>query len=70
MHEINDLEYCVCNVMEDAVSKRGIRLKITAYEARSKYSYSKMKNTLPNLGLMSKSAVQHRPLYDRFLTIR
>ena len=29
-----------------------------------------MKNTLTSLELMSKSSVQHRPLYDRFLTLR
>ena len=29
-----------------------------------------MKNTLISLELMSNSAVQHRPLYDRFLTLR
>lgn len=63
-------KYFVPITLAELVSKRGIRLKITAYEARSKYSYSKMKNTLPSLGLMSKSAVQHRPLYDRFLTLR
>ena len=29
-----------------------------------------MKNTLTSLELMSKSSVQHRPLYGRFLTLR
>jgi hypothetical protein len=67
---INLTKYFVPVTLAESVSKRGIRLKITAYEARSKYSYSKMKNTLTSLELMSKSAVQHRPLYDRFLTLR
>jgi hypothetical protein len=67
---INLTKYFVPVTLAESVSKRGIRLKITAYEARSKYSYSKMKNTLTSLELMPKSAVQHRPLYDRFLTLR
>ena len=67
---INLTKYFVPITLAESVSKRGIRLKINAYEAKSKYSYSKMKNTLTSLELMPKSAVQHRPLYDRFLTLR
>jgi hypothetical protein len=67
---INLTKYFVPITLAESVSKKGIRLKITAYEARSKYSYSKMKNILTSLELMPKSTVQHRPLYDRFLTLR
>jgi hypothetical protein len=67
---INLTKYFVPITLAESVSKRGIRLKINAYEAKSKYSYSKMKNALTSLELMPKSAVQHRPLYDRFLTLR
>src|SRR5919109_3328817 len=67
---INLTKYFVPITLAESVSKKGIMLKITAYEARSKYSYSKMKNTLTSLELMPKSTVQHRPLYDRFLTLR
>jgi hypothetical protein len=67
---INLTKYFVPITLAESVSKKGIRLKITAYEARSKYSYSKMKNTLTSLELMPKSTIQHRPLYDRFLTLR
>ena len=66
---INLTKYFVPLSLAESVSKKGIRLKITAYEARSKYSYARMKNTLTNLGLMPKSTVEHRPLYDRFLTL-
>ena len=62
-------KYFVPLSLAESVSKKGIRLKITAYEARSKYSYARMKNTLTNLGLMPKTTVEHRPLYDRFLTL-
>lgn len=67
---INLTKYFVPITLAESVSKRGIRLKINAYEAKSKYSYSKMKNTLTSLELIPKSAVRHRPLYDRFLTLR
>ena len=67
---INLTKYFVPITLAGAVRKKGIRLKITAYEAPSKYSYSKMKNTLTSLELMPKSTVQHRILYDRFLTLR
>jgi hypothetical protein len=62
-------KYFVPISLAESVSKKDIRLKITAYEARSKYSYAKMKNTLTNLGLISKSTVEHRHLYDRFPTL-
>ena len=67
---INLTKYYIPITLADSVSKKGIRLKITAYEAQSKYSYSKMKNTLTSLELLPKSTVQHRALYDRFVTLR
>ena len=63
-------KYFVPISLAESIGKKGITLGITSYEARSKYSYSKMKNTLTSLGIMPKSVVQHRPLYDRFLTLR
>ena len=66
---INLTKYFIPLALAESVSKKGIRLRITAYETRSKYSYAKMKSTLTNLGLMPKSVVEHRPLYDRFLTL-
>ena len=67
---INLTKYFIPVSAAESVSTKGIRLNISTYEARSQYSYSKMKNTLTSLELMPKSAVQHRPLYDRFLTLR
>ena len=66
---INLTKYFIPLSFAESVSKKGIRITITTYEARSKYSYAKMKNTLTNLGFMPKSVVEHRPLYDRFLTL-
>src|ERR687885_1753640 len=67
---INLTKYFIPVSAAESVSTKGIRLSISTYEARSQYSYSKMKNTLTSLELMPKSAVQHRPLYDRFLALR
>jgi hypothetical protein len=63
-------KYFVPLGLAESISKKGITLSITSYEARSKYSYSKMKNTLTGLGIMPKTVVRHRPLYDRVLTLR
>jgi hypothetical protein len=63
-------KYYVPIALAQSISKKGITLSITSYEARSKYSYSKMRNTLTSLGIMPKTLVKHRPLYDRFLTLR
>jgi hypothetical protein len=63
-------KYFVPISLAESIGKKGITLGITSYEARSKYSYSKMKNTLTSLGIMPKSVVQHRPVYDRFFTLR
>ena len=63
-------KYFIPIALAESISKKGITLSITSYEARSKYSYSKMKNTLTSLGIMQKTVLKHRPLYDRFLTVR
>lgn len=63
-------KYFIPIALAESISKKGITLSITSYEARSKYSYSKMKNTLTSLGIMPKTVLKHRPLYDRFLTVR
>jgi hypothetical protein len=63
-------KYFVPIGLAESISKKGIALSITTYEARSKYSYSKMKNTLTGLGIIPKTAVRHRPLYDRVLALR
>jgi hypothetical protein len=60
-------KYFIPIALAESISKKGITLSITSYEARSKYSYSKMKNTLTSLGI---TVVKTRPIYDRFLTVR
>jgi hypothetical protein len=61
--------YLIPKSLAESVDKKGIRLRITAYEARREYSHSKMKR-LALYGEVPKSAVQHRIVYDRLLTLR
>jgi hypothetical protein len=62
--------YFIPKSLAESVSKRGIRLNITAYEVRSRYSYTKMKRVVAVLHFMPKYAVEQRIFYDRFLTLR
>jgi hypothetical protein len=61
--------YLIPKALAESVDKKGIRLRITAYEARKKYSHSKMKR-LALYGQVPRSAVQQRIVYDRLQTLR
>jgi len=61
--------YLIPKSLAESVDKKGIRLRITAYEARQKYSHSKMKR-LALYGQVPKSAVRQRVVYDRVQTLR
>jgi hypothetical protein len=67
---LNLTKYFIPVSAAESVSKKGIRLNITAEEVRSKYSYKKMKNVLISSELIPKLDVEHRQYYDRFLTLR
>jgi hypothetical protein len=61
--------YLIPKALAESVDKKGIRLRITAYEARKNYSHSKMKR-LALYGQVPRSAVQQRIVYDRLQTLR
>ncbi len=67
---INLVKYLIPISFAESVSKKGIRLSITAYEVHSKYSYAKMKYSITNFGILPESVVGHRTIYDRFQTLR
>jgi hypothetical protein len=67
---INLSRYFIPKSLAESVSKRGIRLGITAYEARTQYSYARMKNFISSLELVPEEHIEHRPFYDRFITLR
>ena len=66
----NLAKYLIPKSLAESVSKKGIRLKITAYEVNSKYSYAKMKYSVTNFGILPETVVGHRIIYDRFQTLR
>jgi hypothetical protein len=61
--------YLIPKSLAESLDKKGIRLRITAFEARHRYSYSKMKR-LALYGEVPKSAVRERIVYDRLQTVR
>jgi hypothetical protein len=58
------------SLAESLDRKRRIRLKVDAYEVRTKYSYAKMKDLLTALESVPQQDVNPRPLYDRLQTFR
>jgi hypothetical protein len=67
---VNFTKYFIPESLAESVSKKRHQIKITAYEARSKYSYVKMKNFLSAYGLISRYNVEYRIFYDRFQTLK
>jgi len=61
--------YLIPKTIAESVDKNGIRLRITAYEARTKFTYAKMKH-LAVLGRVPRSAVNERSVRDRLQTLR
>ena len=58
------------SLAESLDKKRRIRLKVDAYEVRTKYSYAKMKDLLTALETVPQQDVNPHPLYDRLQTFR
>jgi hypothetical protein len=63
-------KYFIPKSLAESVSRKGIRLTITAYEARSKYSYAKMKSLVTIFKFMPEYAVEDRAFYDRVQILR
>jgi len=61
--------YLITKSLAESVDKKGIRLWITAYKARHKYSHSKLKR-FAVYGHVPRSAVKQRIVYDRMQTLR
>jgi hypothetical protein len=58
------------SLAESLDKKRRIRLKVDAYEVRTKYSYVKMKDLLTALENVPEQDVKPQPVYDRLQTFR
>ena len=66
---INLSRYFVPKSMAESANKSGIKLSITTYEARTKYSYKKMKNFVSSLDLVPEDYIEHRRFFDRFTSL-
>ncbi len=62
--------YFIPKLVAESVSKKGIVLRITTYEARTQYSYARMRNFISSLKLVPEENIERRSFYDRFITLR
>lgn len=67
---INLSRYFIPKSIAQSVSKKGIRLSITTYEARTQYSYARTRNFISSLKLVPEENIENRSFYDRFTTLR
>lgn len=63
-------KYIIPRTLAESVSQKGIKLKITAYEAKSTYSLARMKELITSFHLLSEEVVTYRQFYDRFEALR
>lgn len=64
-------KYYIPKTLAEPVDKKGrIRLRITAFEVRANYTYSKMKYLLTAIGYLPEQRIKQRSSYDRLQTIR
>jgi hypothetical protein len=68
---VNLDKYFIPRSLAESVGRKGrIRLKVDAYEVRTKYSYAKMKDLLTAIENVPQHDVKHRPVADRLQTLR
>jgi hypothetical protein len=64
-------KYYIPKTLAESVDKKGrIRLRITAFEIRANYTYSKMKDLLTAIGYLPERRVKPSSSYDRLQTLR
>jgi hypothetical protein len=66
---INLSRYFIPKSMAESASKSDIKLSVTAHEARTKYSYKKMKNFVSSFELVPEGYIRNRRFYDRFTSL-
>jgi hypothetical protein len=63
-------KYFIPTSLAEAVSKKGIRIRVTAVEAKTKYSSINMKNLVNNFDSMHQRETENRIIVDRLQVIR
>lgn len=66
---INLSRYFIPKLIAESVSKKGIILRITSYEAHTHYSYARMRIFISSLKLVSEGDIENRSFYDRLTTL-
>jgi hypothetical protein len=68
---VNLDKYFIPRSLAESVGRKGrIRLKVDAYEVRTKYSYAKMKDLLTAIENVPEQDIKNRPLADRLQALR
>ena len=63
-------KYFIPASLAESVSKKGIRVRVTALEAKTKYSSINMKNLVNNFESLHQEEIENRSIVDRLQVIR
>jgi hypothetical protein len=63
-------KYFIPTSLAESVSKKGIRIRVTAIEAKTKYSSINMKNFVNNFESLHQEEIKSRIFFDRLQVIR
>lgn len=63
-------KYFIPTSLAESVSKKGIRIRVTAIEAKTKYSSIRMKNFANNFESLHQEEIKNRIIVDRLQVIR
>jgi nitrate reductase gamma subunit len=63
-------KYFMPTSLAESVSKKGIRVRVTALEAKTKYSSINMKNFVNNFESLHQEEIENRSIVDRLQVIR
>ena len=63
-------KYFIPTLLAESVSKNGIRLRITEFDARTKYSSLRSKHFIQAFKSLPQAEINDRPVHDRLQTLR
>jgi sporulation protein YlmC with PRC-barrel domain len=63
-------KYFLPTSLAESVSKKGIRVRVTAIEAKTKYSSITMKNFVNNFQSLHQGEIENRTIVDRLQVVR
>jgi hypothetical protein len=63
-------KYFIPTSLAESVGKKGIRVRVTAVEAKTKYSSINMKNLVNNFESLHQEEIENRSIVDRLQVIR